>query len=194
MTIMADRLLEAMKQSAARQYGGEAITELAHALQCGDLAEAGGADEELVLACLLHDVGRFAVAQDGISDTLEQVAARAAGARGHYEAGADLIAPYVPERVAFLVRAHADAKRYLCATDVAYYDSLSPASKHTLALQGGVMGADEARRVETHPWWADAVRLRRWDDEAKVIGKKTRPLNAWKPLLEKYLSATRAAR
>jgi predicted HD phosphohydrolase len=194
MTIMADRLLEAMKQSAARQYGGEAIAELAHALQCGDLAEAGGADEELVLACLLHDVGRFAVAQDGISDALEQVAERAAGARGHHEAGADLIAPYVPERVAFLVRAHADAKRYLCATDAAYYDSLSPASQHTLAPQGGVMGADEARRVEAHPWWADAVRLRRWDDEANVIGKKTRPLNAWKPLLEKYFSAAHAAR
>jgi predicted HD phosphohydrolase len=76
MTTMADRLLEAMKQSAARQYGGEAVTELAPALQCGDLAEAGGADEELVLGCLLHDGGRFAVGQDGISNTLEQVAAR----------------------------------------------------------------------------------------------------------------------
>jgi len=194
MTTMADWLLEAMKQSAARRYGGEAVTELAHALQCGDLAEAGGADEALVLASLLHDVGRFAVSQDEISDTLEQVAARAAGARGHHEAGADLIAPYVPERVAFLVRAHADAKRYLCATDAAYYDSLSPASKHTLTLQGGVMEAEETRQAEKHPWWADAVRLRRWDDEAKVVGKKTRPLNAWKPLLEKYLSVPRAAR
>ena len=194
MSSMADRLLAAMKRSAASRYGGEAVTELAHALQCGDLAEAGGADEELVLASFLHDVGRFAVAQDGISDTLEQVDARATGARGHHEAGGDLIAPYVPERVAFLLRAHVDAKRYLCATDAAYYDSLSPASKRTLTLQGGVMGAEETRRVERHPWWADAVRLRRWDDEAKVVGKKTRPLSAWKPLLEKYFSAARAAR
>ena len=191
---MADRLLDAMKQSAARQYGGEAVTELAHALQCGDLAEAAGADEELALASLLHDVGRFAVAQDGISDTLERVGARAAGARGHHEAGADLIAPYVPERIAFLVRAHADAKRYLCATDPAYYDALSAASQQTLTLQGGVMEAEEARRVKRHPWWADAVRLRRWDYLAKVVGRKTRPLNAWAPLLEKYFSAARAAR
>ncbi|MDO8476852.1 MAG: hypothetical protein Q7W02_11820 [Candidatus Rokubacteria bacterium] len=49
MTTMADRLLEAMKQSAARQYGGDAVTELAHALQCGDLAEVGGADEAKVI-------------------------------------------------------------------------------------------------------------------------------------------------
>ena len=75
MTTMADRLPAAMKQSAAREYGGEAVTELAHVLQCGDLSEAGGVEEELVLASLLHDVGRFAVAQDGISDTLDRVAA-----------------------------------------------------------------------------------------------------------------------
>jgi predicted HD phosphohydrolase len=194
MTTMADRLLAAMKESASRQYGREVVTELAHALQCADLAEAGGADEELALASLLHDVGRFAVGPDEISDTLEQVAARAAaGARGHHEAGADLVVPYVPARVAFLVRAHVDAKRYLCATDAAYHESLSRASKRTLTLQGGVMEAEEARRVEQHPWWADAVRLRRWDDAAKVVGKKTRPLSAWKPLLEKYFSAAHAA-
>jgi len=194
MTTMAARLVEAMKQSAARNYGGEAVTELAHALQCADLAEAGGADEELALASLLHDVGRFAVAQDEISDTLEQVAVRAAVARGHHDAGADLIAPYVSGRVAFLVRSHTAAKRYLCAIDAGYVDSLSPASRRTLALQGGAMEPEEARRAEVHLCWADAVRLRRWDDAAKVVGKKTRPLSAWKPLLEKYFGAASAAR
>ena len=194
MTTMADRLLQAMMRSAARQYGGEAVTELAHALQCGDLAEAAGADEELVLASLLHDVGRFAVAQTGISDALEMVGEGSTGARGHHEAGADLIAPFVPERVAFLVRAHAEAKRYLCAMDPAYHDALSAASKRTLALQGGVMRAEEARRAEGHPWWADTVRLRRWDDEAKAVGRKTRTLNTWAPLLEKYFRAVRTAR
>src|SRR5499427_4353016 len=60
MTTMADRLIEAMTRSAARQYGQERVNELAHALQCAELADAAGADEELVLACLLHDVGRYA--------------------------------------------------------------------------------------------------------------------------------------
>lgn len=194
MTTMTARLLEALRRSAARAYGGETVTELAHALQCAELSEAGGADEELVLAALLHDVGRYAVGQEEISDTLESVPARAAGARGHHQAGADLIAPYLPERGTFLVRAHVDAKRYLCAMDAAYHESLSAASKRTLALQGGPMEAGEARRVEALPWWPDAVRLRRWDDEAKVVGRKTRPLSAWKPLLEKYFSVARAAR
>src|SRR6266702_4797384 len=91
---------------------------------------------------------------------------------------------YGKERVTVL--AHADAKRYLCAADPGYYDTLSPGSKHTLALQGGIMTADEAVSVATQPWWPDALRLRRWDDEAKIVGKSTRPLSAWGPLLRKY--------
>jgi len=191
---MADRLIGAMTKSAARQYGRERVNELAHALQCAELAEGAGADEEIVLACLLHDVGRYAVAQEGISDTLEPAAVSAGKTRGHHEAGADLIAPYVPERVAFLVRAHTDAKRYLCATEPSYYETLSGGSKHTLTLQGGVMTPAEVEEVERHPWWPDAVRLRRWDDAAKVAGKQTRALSSWEPLVRKYFSRPRAAR
>ena len=183
---MTARLLDAMERSAARRYGREQVTELDHALQCADLAASAGADEELVLACLLHDVGRYAIAQEDVSDTMEAVASRTDGARGHHEAGADLLASHVPARVAFLVRAHADAKRYLCATEPAYYDTLSSGSKHTLTLQGGIMTAAEAERTAAHPWWPDALRLRRWDDKAKVLGKLTSPLDAWEPLLRKY--------
>ncbi len=194
MSTLADRLIEAMSKSAPRQYGQERVSELAHALQAAELAAGAGADEELVLACLLHDVGRYAVAQEEISDTLEMIAAPAGRARGHHQAGADLIQPYVPERVAFLVRAHTDAKRYLCATEPGYYDTLSQGSKRTLALQGGVMRAAEVGRAVTHAWWPDAVRLRRWDDGAKVEGKPTRGLASWEPLLRKYFGAPPAAR
>ena len=191
---MADRLIEAMTKSAARQYGTERVTDLAHALQCAELAAGTGADEEMVLACLLHDVGRYAVAQSEIGDTLEQVATRAGKVRDHHEAGADLVQAYVPARVAFLVRAHADAKRYLCATEPGYYDMLSKGSKHTLTLQGGVMTADEAARAATQQWWPDVLRLRRWDDQAKVAGRPTRALASWEPLLRKYFTAPRAGR
>src|SRR5215467_15684652 len=186
MTTMADRLIETMTRSAARQYGQERVNELAHALQCAELADAAGADEELVLACLLHDVGRYAVAQEGISDTLERISARPATGCGHHEAGADLVAPYVPERVGFLIRAHAEAKRYLCTTEPGYHDSLSRGSKHTLTLQGNLMTSEEMSRATRQPWWPDAIRLRRWDDAAKVIGKSTRELAAWEPLLRKH--------
>ena len=180
---MTDRLLDALAHSAARRYGAECVSELAHALQCAELARDAGADEKLALACLLHDVGRFAVDQTLVFD---RVGGGRAGSRGHHEIGADLVAPYVPERVVWLVRMHADAKRYLCSIEPGYHATLSPASQHTLTLQGGLMSPEEITRHAAHPWFADALRLRRWDDLAKVVGKETAPLTAWEPLLRAY--------
>ena len=180
---MTDRLLEAMAHAGARLYGGERVSELAHALQCAELAAAAGADEHLTLACLLHDVGRFAVDQ---SLVLDRVGSAGPGARGHHEIGAELIAPYVPERVAWLVRMHADAKRYLCSVEPGYHATLSPASQHTLTLQGGLMSPVEIARLSGHGWLADALLLRRWDDGAKVVGQVTRSLEAWAPLVRAY--------
>jgi predicted HD phosphohydrolase len=114
MILTAERLLDALERSAATRYGGEIVSELEHALQCAELAREAGADDDLQLACLLHDVGRFAVDQALVSDTTERTAV-GTGARGHHEVGADLLASWVPERVAWCVRMHADAKRYLCA-------------------------------------------------------------------------------
>lgn len=183
---LADRLLDALARAASRQYGGEPVTELAHSLQCAELAEKEGADEDLVLACLLHDVGRYAVDQRLVFDSKERSAQPLVRGRGHHELGADLLAPHVAPRVAWLVRMHADAKRYLCATDPHYYDILSPASRHTLGLQGGVMREEEVAALAPHPWLADALRLRRWDDRAKDAGAVTKPLESWGPLLQRH--------
>ena len=184
---MADRLLAALASSGARRYGGEVVSELEHALQCAELARDGAADEELQLACLLHDVGRYAIDQALVADTLEATRV-GPSARGHHDLGADLLAPRVPERVAWCVRMHADAKRYLCATEPEYRDRLSPASRYTLRLQGGVMSPDAAARFAEHRWARDAVALRRWDDEAKVVGKRTRSLDEWAPLVRQGVS------
>ena len=67
---MADRLRDAMARSAARSYGGEAVSELEHALQCADLARQAGAADDLTLAALLHDVGRYAVDQALVFDRM----------------------------------------------------------------------------------------------------------------------------
>ncbi len=188
MSTGADRLLDAMARSAARRYGGEAVSELEHALQCAELARDAGADAELQLACLLHDVGRYAVDQSLVLDTTGPMPA-GPHARGHHQVGADLITPWVSERVAWCVRMHADAKRYLCATEPEYVDRLSAASRHTLRLQGGVMSQSDAARFAEHRWARDALALRRWDDAAKVVGRKTRSLEDWAPLVRRCCPA-----
>jgi predicted HD phosphohydrolase len=88
------------------------------------------------------------------------------------------------------VRLHVPAKRYLCATDPRYFAQLSPASVHTLQLQGGPMSADEVARFELEPWYREAVRVRRWDDQGKVAGLRTPTLEAFVPLLESLATSS----
>jgi phosphonate degradation associated HDIG domain protein len=147
---------------------GEAITQLEHALQCAHLAEQAGASDALIVAALFHDVGHM----------LHRDAA-AALAKGnddkHEILGAKFLsrwfAPDVTQPVAF----HVSAKRYLCAREAQYENSLSVISQHTLRLQGGVMTAEQADEFAATAYAMDGVSLRRWDDLAKVKNLSTPP-------------------
>ena len=83
---------------------------------------------------------------------------------------------------------HAEAKRYLCATDDGYHVLLSPASQRTLVVQGGVMTPAEVTAFAAHPWCADGLALRRWDDQAKVPGKRTTPLADRELLIRRWFT------
>ena len=162
------------QESGARRYG-ESVTQLAHALQSAEHAWREGAGDDLVLAALLHDIGHLAGPRD--ADTPEH---------HHGEGGAAVARPFVPERVAWVIEHHVVAKRYLCAVDRSYADQLSPASTRSLRKQGSPLTEAERGRLEAHPWFADAVRVRRWDDLAKVHGAVTAPLDNYRSLLERY--------
>lgn len=135
-------------------YGGERVDQRTHALQCAALAAEARADDELVVAAALHDVGRAA-----------DVARRYRGP--HEQAGAAFAREHLTERVAWAIERHVAAKRYLVAVDPAYHDGLSEASVRSLRVQGGPMTPDEVAAFEAWPWSGDAVALRRWDDLAK---------------------------
>jgi predicted HD phosphohydrolase len=145
------------------------FSELAHGLQCADVLRALAPDDiELQVAGLLHDVGQ----------TLDP-------ACDHGEVGAEALRGLMGERIAELVRLHVDAKRYLVTRDPAYRATLSPVSIATLALQGGDLSAGELAAFEASPFHADAVRLRKADDLAKVAGKRTSGLEAWSSALHR---------
>jgi predicted HD phosphohydrolase len=88
-----------------------------------------------------------------------------------------------PAAVSEPVRLHVPAKRYLCATDGAYFAKLGPASVVTLKLQGGPMTRDEAARFEAESFYREAVRVRRWDDAGKVAGLATPKLEDYRALI-----------
>ena len=167
-------------------YGESAVTELEHALQCAELADHADADDELVFAAMLHDVGRYAVPQELVFDTLQDVEI-ADNALGHGERGAQLMANMLPARSLFCIRYHAESKLYLCQKNPNYRAKLAGASVKTLAVQS--TNYDQARLDELsgHRWWQDAIRVRVWDDSAKDKGRATRPLDYWVDRLEKFL-------
>jgi phosphonate degradation associated HDIG domain protein len=153
----------------AEQYSGEPVTQLEHALQSAHLAEQEGADDELVTAALLHDLGHL-VHDLGETPTLRGID------DGHQYLAVPFLRGLFSDRVLGAISGHVDAKRYLCATRPGYHDALSEDSKRSLKLQGGVFSAEEAQAFIDRPGAPDAVRLRVWDDLAKVDGLATPPL------------------
>ena len=156
----AEDLIGLFESRGDSQYGGEAVTQLEHALQAAALAERDDAPPTLIVAAMLHDVGHLLhnlpdhAPDEGIDDHHETSA-------GHF------LRKLFPAAVTEPVRLHVAAKRYLCAVDDAYLQLLSQPSIVSLGLQGGPMSEAEVKEFEQLPFWQEAVRLRRWDDEAK---------------------------
>jgi [1-hydroxy-2-(trimethylamino)ethyl]phosphonate dioxygenase len=163
MQTMMNTLLALYEQGGDRVYAGEQVTELMHAWQCGRLAEKSGAPAPLQLASWLHDVGHLWVNLAGTPTLLGQDDV-------HERIGADVLLPVFGLAVSEPVRLHVQAKRYLVSTRETYARKLSPDSLRSLHLQGGPMAPHECIAFEAEPFFADAVKLRVWDDLAKKSG------------------------
>jgi phosphonate degradation associated HDIG domain protein len=171
-----NEILDLFRRRGESAYFGEAVSQAEHALQAADLATREGATDALIAAALLHDIGHL------LHDEGEHVAERGVDARHEARGEAWLQSRFGPE-VTEPVRLHVAAKRYLCAVDPAYVDALSPASVRSLELQGGPMRADEVTAFEQNPHFRAAVRLRRWDDAAKVPDLAVPGLDAYRERL-----------
>lgn len=165
MTVV-DQIVRLFETRGGSEYGGEAVTQLEHALQAARLAERESEADALVAAALLHDVGHLLhdlpedAPDDGIDDH-------------HENSAASFLERHFPPSVTEPVRLHVAAKRYLCAVDPSYLGSLSEPSRVSLGLQGGPMSDEEVASFDANAYARDAVRLRRWDDAAKVRGLPT---------------------
>jgi phosphonate degradation associated HDIG domain protein len=148
-----------------RQYGLSSVNQRAHALQAALLAEQAGCDSSLVTAALLHDIGHMVhnLGEDPASEGVDDQ---------HEALGGVFLERWFGSAVTEPVRLHVAAKRYLCATEAGYFGRLSPDSVRSLELQGGPMSLAEVADFQALPHYNAAVRLRRFDEEAKVKGLK----------------------
>ncbi len=163
-------------------YGREAVTQLEHALQCAQLAEIAKETPETIAACLLHDLGHLVAAER--ADSLEKELERD---DLHQYVALPFLRTRMPDAVLEPIRLHVDAKRYLCHVEQDYESLLSPASQHSLRQQGGAFNAEQAQTFMTQAYSGEAVRLRHYDDLAKVPDKLVPGLDHYRPLLARWL-------
>ncbi|WP_270933548.1 HD domain-containing protein [Falsiroseomonas oryzae] len=173
MTAIDPRLAEIarlLEHRADGQYGLHDVTQKQHALQAALLAEQQGDPPSLIAASLLHDIGHL------VHDLGENPAAEGKDDR-HEDLGHAYLATLFGPEVTEPVRLHVAAKRYLCATEPDYFGRLAPDSVLSLSLQGGPMSPEECAAFRVLPFAEAAIRLRRYDDEAKVKDLPTPPVS-----------------
>lgn len=158
------------------QAYGESVTQTEHALQSAAIAASRGMTPAAIVGALLHDIGHL------LHDQPDDVADDGVDTR-HEDIGADWLVERFGPEVAEPVRLHVDAKRYLCARREGYADTLSSASRLSLALQGGPMNDDECAVFESSPWFEAAIALREIDDLAKATDASVPPLAHWETLV-----------
>ncbi len=157
---IVNHIEDIFNRRGAESYLGEDVTMAQHMLQAAQFAEEFGAADSLIVAALLHDIGHY---KNEIPET-----ALAKGINNyHEEAGANFLEDYFPLSVIEPIRQHVCAKRYLCAVKSDYFERLSPASVHTLNLQGGPMNENEVKEFEKNAYLDDCLKLRYWDEDAK---------------------------
>ncbi len=142
------------------QYSGEPVTQLEHALQTAYFAERDGADDELITAALLHDLGHL------LHDLGETPSLRGVDDVHQYRS-LPFLRGLFSDDVLNAIKFHVDAKRYLCAVRPEYHARLSEDSKRSLLLQGGTFSEAAAAEFIRQPGAERAVQLRQWDDAAK---------------------------
>lgn len=174
---LTDEIIGIYAKRGAEAYFGECVSVTAHGLQAAWFAQEEGAPPNLVVAALLHDIGHLV---DDVPDDFAQWTHD----QHHERVGAAWLARRFGPDVSDPVRLHVPAKRYLCATEAGYFSNLSPASVRTLQLQGGPMSSAEALAFENEAYCRDAVRVRRWDERAKIADLKVPDLAAYRTLIE----------
>lgn len=177
---MVQKIVDLFNEKGHSLYGGEAVTQMEHALQAATYARKNNASDALITASLLHDIGHLlhALPDDAPDFGVDDL---------HEELAAIFLEKYFIKEVVEPAKLHVQAKRYLCFVDAGYYNTLSEPSRQSLALQGGIMNAEEAAEFEKYENYKEAVLLRTWDDLAKDPTMQTDPIEAFAPYIANTL-------
>ena len=177
-----DYIKELFEKYGEYDYIGEDVSQMRHKIECAMLAENDGQSDEVIIACLLHDIGHLI----GIDKKLEN---DDFGIINHEQIAMDFLRENnfkspIPE----LIYNHVNAKRYLIYKNPDYYNKLSNASKNTLIKQGGVMTKEEAYIFENDDLFKLSLKVRSYDELAKDTKMEIKNINYYFDMIKKYLT------
>jgi 2-amino-1-hydroxyethylphosphonate dioxygenase (glycine-forming) len=179
---VVNEIFDLYDRHGAEEYAGEKVSQLEHMCQAAQLAMKEGYDDEVVLAAFLHDLGHLLPIQD------ESESMNGYGMMDHEKVGAEyLLKIGFSERLCKLIASHVNAKRYLTCKYPDYYNQLSGASKKTLEYQGGKMTETEAREFEAEPLFELYIKMRRWDEAAKIEQQPLPDINLFRTKASRHL-------
>jgi phosphonate degradation associated HDIG domain protein len=180
--IVVDEIFSLYENYGAADYIGEPVSQIEHMCQAAQLAEAAGYDDEVVLAAFFHDIGHLC---EHIYETKQM---DGYGVMDHESLGSQYLREKgFSEKIARLVESHVPAKRYLTFKYPEYYNKLSEASKATLDKQGGRMDDADAKQFEADNLYLLFIRIREWDDKAKIEKVPLPSLEIYKQMAFQHL-------
>jgi putative nucleotidyltransferase with HDIG domain len=183
ITEKVNSIFSLFTEFGSSDYIGENVSQLSHAVQAAMLARQEGYNNEVILAALFHDIGHLVALSQG-----EYKSMNGFGAESHENIGIEYLQSLgFSGNMLLLIQAHVAAKRYLVSKHENYYNLLSEASKQTLKYQGGKMNADEILHFEQHPLFPLFIKMREWDDKAKVENYAIGNLEGYKQMCVSYL-------
>ena len=175
-----DLIFKYYEDFGKKSYICEPITQIEHMIQAAMISEKNKESIEIILASLFHDIGHL-IAFD--KETMGNF-----GIKNHELLGGQFLRELgMPTIISELVESHVNAKKYL-ARNPEYFNNLSDASKMTLKYQGGIFNDEESLAFERMPNFEKYIKIRLYDDKAKEINVKLKPLSYYKNLLIDYLS------
>lgn len=178
-----NEIFDLFKNFGKADYIGEPVSQLQHALQAAMQAEEEGYDDEIVLAALFHDIGHLVALSKGGFESMNGF-----GAVSHEKIGSEyLLSMGFSNRMAELVNAHVIAKRYLVSKNENYFNQLSEASIATLEFQDGKMDEEEMKTFEANADFNLYLKMRSWDDKAKLKHFKSSELGHYKNICQRFL-------
>lgn len=182
MNKKVEDIIHLYNTSKAVNYFGEIVSKREHMIQTAILAQDNMESEQVILACLLHDIGHLLKNDD----------MNGLGVQNHGIIGKQYLEEMgMNKKVCKLVEKHIDAKRYLVSIDKTYYEKLSDVSNNKLEYQGGKMNVNEIETFEKDLDMLELLAIEYYDENGKK--KKVKdlpPIESFIPLIKKYIKRT----